>query len=266
MNHSYTYLAVISTDNYLTGALVLNESLKRTNPRYPFTVMVTKNVSSSCDQILQKHGIRVIRKEENILLDAQQQKKNENVGYKYWNYTFDSLYVFELMEFDKIVYLDCDVLVLENLDHLFEKPHLSAALDPGTTNLSSGIMVIEPRLGALKELTDTIPQVMENKSYFGDQNILQACYPDWPDRQELHLDDKYNAYVCYLHCFINTGKYTFLGSGNNIAVVHFPGPQKPWMRTRKENEALSRDYLMQGNSYGARMLKWYRELLECVNE
>jgi hypothetical protein len=48
---------------------------------------------------------------------------------------------------------------LENLDHLFDKPHLSAAIDPGSPNLSSGIMVIEPKRGALKELLDVIPEV-----------------------------------------------------------------------------------------------------------
>ncbi|MDP4110376.1 MAG: glycosyltransferase, partial [Bacillota bacterium] len=173
---NYTYLAVLSTDDYLTGALVLHESLKRTQPKYPFAVLITKNISSSVEEALRRKEIRVIKIDDCILLDAAHQKQNENVGYKYWNYTFDSLYIFGLTEFDKIVYLDCDVIVLENLDHLFDKPHLSACLDPGSPNLSSGIMVIEPRTGAFKELMDAISEVESKRYYFGDQNVIQECY------------------------------------------------------------------------------------------
>jgi 5'(3')-deoxyribonucleotidase len=58
---NFTYLAVLSTDNYLMGALVLYESLKRTQPKYPFAVLITKNISPSVEEILKKKGIRVIR-------------------------------------------------------------------------------------------------------------------------------------------------------------------------------------------------------------
>ncbi len=263
---NYTYLTVLSTDSYLMGALVLYESLKRTQPKYPFTVLITKNVSSSAEETLKKKGIRVIRIDDCILMDAEHQKQNENVGYKYWNYTFDSLYVFELIEFEKIVYLDCDVLILENLDHLFDKPHLSACIDPGSTDLSSGIMVIEPKQGALKELMDVIPEVKSQKYYFGDQNIIQACYKTWPNQEELHLDDKYNAFVGYLQYFVNSKKYTFRGTGNNIAIVHFLGAKKPWMRSEEETKQICREYSEQGNPYGIEMLKYYQELIEVADQ
>lgn len=127
-------------------------------------------------------------------------------------------------------------------------------------------MVIEPKSGALQELLDVIPQVKSKKYYFGDQNVIQACYKDWPNQKELHLDDKYNAFVGYLQYFVNTKKYTFRGTGNNIAVVHFLGAKKPWMRSEKETMQICQEYREQGNPYGIEMLEYYKELIETANQ
>ena len=58
---------------------------------------------------------------------------------------FTKLRAWELVEFDKVVLLDADMVVLKTIDELFDRPELSAAPDfllPDRFN--SGTLVLEP--------------------------------------------------------------------------------------------------------------------------
>jgi len=68
-----------------------------------------------------------------------------------WKNCWTKFKIFDLIEYDKIVFLDADIMVLKNLDHLFELPHMTAALDgeyfnlwEGWPHFNSGCLVIEP--------------------------------------------------------------------------------------------------------------------------
>ena len=68
-----------------------------------------------------------------------------------WENVPSKFEIFNLTQFEKIVYLDADIYVLKNLDHLFAAPHLTAALDgeyfnlwEGWPHFNAGCMVIEP--------------------------------------------------------------------------------------------------------------------------
>src|SRR5258708_32084772 len=56
------------------------------------------------------------------------------------------LHVFRLTQFDKIIFLDADVLPVRPLSHLFALPHsFSAVPDVGWPDIfNSGVMVLEP--------------------------------------------------------------------------------------------------------------------------
>jgi len=58
------------------------------------------------------------------------------------------LRLFALTMFDKIVYLDTDILVLQNIDELFGyNETLTAAWDPGAVGVhNSGVMVLRPNV------------------------------------------------------------------------------------------------------------------------
>ncbi|MEM1485417.1 glycosyltransferase [Oscillospiraceae bacterium PP1C4] len=257
-----SYLTLISSDNYLQGALVLNESLKRSHAKYKLTVLISANVSSKVENILNKMQIDVIRINKTVTIDSKLEKHNEEVGYKHWNNTFDCLLSFGLCQFDKLVFLDSDMLVLENIDELFDKPHMSAVKDPGTTTLNSGTVVIEPEEGLVEKLIEKIPAIMENHYYFGDQTVLQEYYKDWPDKPELHLDDKYNMFLGSLHWFIGVEGYHLNGKSKNIGVVHFVGGIKPWMIKTADLAGLYKTYTEQGNPYAIQMTNLYLEILE----
>ena len=151
-NKKCAYATVLSTDSYLPGTLALFESIKRTKPMTNnFVVVVNENIKKETRDRLQEEGYIVIEKPK---IEVPQEIKNKNRILPYWNNTFDKFNLFDLTDFDKIVYLDSDIYVRKNIDELFDKPNMSAVIAgksyPGNESwneLNSGLMVIEPQKG-----------------------------------------------------------------------------------------------------------------------
>lgn len=162
----------------------------------------------------------------------------------HWGNTFDKIHLFGLTKFSKLVYLDSDMIVLKNIDVLFEKPHLSAVAagqleHPDWTRLNSGLMVIEPeenlaqKIGNLSSRAVIEVQALGGNK-IGDQDVINAYYADWPDRKDLHLDEGYNIFFTDLDVYIGQHGYrtsdNFKAGLKDINVIHFVGAQKPWMK------------------------------------
>src|SRR5690606_3624872 len=153
-------------------------------------------------------------------------------GPTHWQFTFEKLYIFSLTQFDKIVYLDSDMLVLENIDELFDKEHMSAVGPAGGrfpgnedyNGLNSGLLVIQPNTKDFDSLINLIPSVTERLQSCGDQDvIIEYFIEDWRNRAELHLDDRYNMIFPYINYYTKKFSYTVQQkrSDNNIEIVHF---------------------------------------------
>lgn len=118
-----TYVTLLSTDDYVIGSLCLAASLKKVKTKYPLLVLCSKNVSEETVDLLKRRGIRCKVLTHNVSIGEI------NTGvFERWNYTFDKLQVFDLIEYKKVVFLDSDMYVVKNMDHLFEKPHMSSVL------------------------------------------------------------------------------------------------------------------------------------------
>ena len=58
---------------------------------------------------------------------------------------FTKLHAWQLTEYERVVYIDADTLVLGGLDHLFERPEVSAVPDVYMSGkFNSGLLVIKP--------------------------------------------------------------------------------------------------------------------------
>jgi alpha-N-acetylglucosamine transferase len=225
----YSFVSILTTDDYLDGVLVLKYSLDKTNSKYPFLLLVTPNLSESVISSLTRHNVDFagIKKIENPSLVSDPQLKR-------WNFTYSKLNIFGLTQFDKIVYLDADMLILKNIDDLFDKPHMSAVNMAGklpelsTWNpLNAGLLVVEPSVETFNDMTSKIGAIEKIKSP-GDEDFLQAYYPEWPNQTELHLDSGYNMFSYYWHRYNRMYGYSFSSNIKPIKVVHYIGEDKPW--------------------------------------
>lgn len=233
------YITLLSTASYLPGVIVLHDSVKATNSIYPFWVAISSTVPKNIDDELIKRGMRIVRLHETIKTPVA---FRENSGH--WGNTFDKILLFGLTNFTKIVYLDSDMLVLKNIDELFEKNHLSAVAagqleHPEWTRLNSGLMVINPDNQLCEKMIAIINRAVEEVTMLGtnkigDQDIVNSYYPDWPNQNNLHLDEGYNIFFSDLDAYIDKHGYQMLvvneKNTKQIRVIHFVGPQKPWMK------------------------------------
>ena len=238
---NYAYVTVLSTNNYYDGVLVLYESLKRTNPKYnKFVVLINDEIDAHIIAELSKRNI-IIRKMPKI----EPSNLVNNKTYTHWNYTFDKLNIFELTEFDKIVYLDSDMYIANNIDELFDLPHMSGVISgkgyvKKWVELGSGLMVIVPEKGTVDGMKKILNEYDFGKDV-GDQDIINK-YFDWPNKN-LAISEKYNLFACFSDYYVKELGY----KRDEISVIHFIGSKKPWMYTEEEIKAY-RDHLIKSDN------------------
>lgn len=226
---NYSFISILTTDDYLEGILVLNYSLAKTNSRYPFLLLITPNLSKEVIESLAKHRINCI-----TLKNIDNPTKIINQKIYRWHFTYSKLSIFGLNQFDKLVYLDADMLILNNIDELFEKPHMSAVNSGGMlpkllswTKLNSGLMVVEPSTELFDDILSKIGKI-ESVASGGDQDFLHAYYFNWPNQKELHLDHGYNMFQIHLDEYNQLFGYDFNHVEKPIKIIHYIGETKPW--------------------------------------
>lgn len=230
------YVTVLSTDSYLPGVLVLYHSLIKTLPAHPFLALLTNNLSSETMKTLNSHAIDYLIMNQNIMNPHDGVDSNDR-----WYHTYAKLGIFGLSQYDKVVYLDADMIVLHNIDELFEKPHMSAvaagSLLPENAHwvqLNSGLMVIEPSDSLFQDMISKIGHIeqAERKDNYSDQGFLHAYYPDWPQRTELHLSHVYNMFDCLITQHREQHEFYIEDwhpkGREKIKIIHYIGQKKPW--------------------------------------
>jgi alpha-N-acetylglucosamine transferase len=266
-----TYLSVITTDDYAVGAVALWESLRATKPQHGLVVVLTKTVSEACEKALRRAGLTTLRLDRQL----QRPQKSES-ALRHWDNTFGKLLMFELSQYEKIVYLDSDMLVLRNLDHLFERPHMSAAVPDklmaghkSWMQLCSALMVIEPQPGLAEAIMQHVPAVEARMTSFSDQDLLHEHFPDWPSHPELELPQGYGMFPESVDSYVKKLGYNLnlaAPDERTIAVVHFVGSRKPWSWSAAERGWRLLSYACTGRRIAAEMLRRYFRLLRSARE
>lgn len=243
----YAFITVLTTDDYLIGVLSLNEALKRVNSKFPFVVIVNNNVKEETISKMENLGISV-KKVKSIDIPEGVLDKNEGTNYTRWNNTFDKLRIFGLTEFDKIVCLDSDMYIKENIDELFEEEHMAATvdrhyctIDPKYREMTSGVMVIVPEKDLDLKIAEKMIDVKNKLNQFGDQDLIQEYYSNWKNEGNLHLPMLYNMFILHLDYFIKGNgsvesdcrdfqKYNL----GDLKIIHFICKKKPWQFSKSE--------------------------------
>lgn len=243
MSPNYAYVTLATSRDYLPGLMAMYLGLRQTGTSFPLYAMLPESLLESEPLVidnLKQNGIKILEYKQSIEIPSQLVDNNANQGDHRFSHTFDKLLVFGLTQFDKIVFVDADVQILHSLDQLFELPHMSAMVAgrsyPGNedwVDLTSGIMTIVPQEGLVDEITAMIPVVMDQKKGCGDQDILQAFYPEWPQHKELDMGEKYGviaSYASYYEKHLGYHYTNVIKDPKAVAIIHYAGEKKPWMQ------------------------------------
>jgi glycogenin len=231
------YVTLLSTPDYLPGIEVLAASLRRVRSRHPLFIVVTDRIDSSTCAIAERYASGLIR-----VSHIENPVRSED--YPHWNNTYSKLQIFGLTQFEKIVFLDADMMVCTNIDDLFERPHFSGVNSGGDLPwhkdwlaINTGLLVIEPSSAEYAKMISLVGQL--DTYDHGDQAFINVYFPEWPDRAELHLAHGYNMLAYQMHSYASLFGYrmptstemsgeTVPASLPIIRVVHFVGGLKPW--------------------------------------
>ncbi|KAK4533474.1 hypothetical protein CCYA_CCYA17G4356 [Cyanidiococcus yangmingshanensis] len=250
----YAFATVCSSAEYVLGAVVLASSLQRFHNGIPMICLV---VSSAVDkwhrEILSRAGWEV-RSCSNFLSDLEWQgflgsrdlanrdlkryTECHRVGYmagmrqprklndpriQWERSTFDKLSIWELTEFEKVLFLDADALVLGPLHELFQYEEMAAARS-GYGLFNSGVMVIRPDPHTYQALRNCLLGEEWRSRYtrgypfpYGDQPLLNYFFED----TFIEMPTVYNT-TCQRRI-----------RGGRTRVVHYNGMVKPWHVDRK---------------------------------
>lgn len=99
----------------MSGLLALDYSLKKQKSKYPLVALYTDTFPQSGHAALETRGIPK-QHIEYLLPKAGRDYSNDPRFYDCWS----KLQPFSLTEYDRVVQLDSDMLVLQNMDELME--------------------------------------------------------------------------------------------------------------------------------------------------
>lgn len=118
------WVTLLTQPEYLIGVRALQTSLQATDTQYPLVVMVTGNIDAGARQQLEQAGC--------LLRDVAPLRPNPQLKESYANARFSEVWTklaaWTLTEFEQVAFLDADMLVIQNMDELFDLPLAAGSL------------------------------------------------------------------------------------------------------------------------------------------
>ncbi|CAA2967786.1 galactinol synthase 1 [Olea europaea subsp. europaea] len=111
-----TFLA--GTGDYVKGVVGLAKGLRKVKSAYPLVVAILPDVPEEHREILRAQGCIVYEIEPIYPPDNQIQ-----FAMAYYVINYSKLRIWNFLQYSKMVYLDADIQVYENIDHLLDTPN-----------------------------------------------------------------------------------------------------------------------------------------------
>lgn len=237
------YVTLVTNTDYAKGALALARSLKLTGTQADIVVLHTGGVPAKALAPLAALGARLVEAEllptstafnerhqrAKLHADAPFTKGNKPVFHTPLD-NFVKLRLWQLTDYETVVFIDADAVVVRNIDRLFSYPEFSAAPNVYESlgdfhRLNSGVFVAKPSqetFAAMLERLDA-PDAFWRRT---DQTFLQNFFPEWHG----------------LPVFFNMLQYVWfnlpeLWDWKSVSVVHYQY-EKPWEKDHHKAQKL----------------------------
>ncbi|KAF6007241.1 hypothetical protein HII13_004552 [Brettanomyces bruxellensis] len=133
-DHKKIWATLITNDKYVPGLLTLDYSLKRSKSKYPLVAMYTEQIDPDSLNAIAQRGIPIHR-----IHKLKPAKSPELSNDPRFNECWSKLYAFKLTQFERVVEMDSDMVVTQNMDELMDIP-----LSSGTAFAAAPACVCNP--------------------------------------------------------------------------------------------------------------------------
>jgi lipopolysaccharide biosynthesis glycosyltransferase len=245
-------LATVTTENYVQWSMVMIHSFLKSNPWFRGDIIVFYNdlTDESISRLNTFKQIRLIVPSE-ILLQKLETLKEKVHQFKNIISQFYSLETFNLSGYQKVLFLDSDVIVVKSLQELFNTETLLAACPESCWYSGKGRNTINYEAVAFDEASDDfietpvnsgflfINEAMINSTNFN--GLINLVDPElWRNKQTFHADQMVMNLWFRNQFSILDARYNFRPKNttqiaakehitiNDAFVIHFIRQQKPW--------------------------------------
>jgi len=237
-----SYVTLVANPDYALGARALARSLQMVGAQWPLTVLAVEDIPGL--EALEAMGCRVLMVDPLPLSDDFRARHSREAQHTQAPFTkgnkppfhdplhnFAKLRLWELEQYEKVVFLDADTLVVQNIDRLFGYPEFAAAPNLYESladfhRLNSGVFVAQPSRRTFADILERLdqPDVFWKRT---DQTFLEAYFPDWHG-------------LPYIY---NTLQYVWfnlpqLWNWHSIRVIHYQY-EKPWEANHPKRDLLA---------------------------
>ncbi|GAB7341881.1 hypothetical protein MBLNU457_g0194t1 [Dothideomycetes sp. NU457] len=176
---SFAYSQYATNEAYLCNSATIFSSLRRLNTKASLLLLYPSewdpDVPSQQDSRVSR-TLRLLRDE--YLVDLQPITPLFLGAQTTWADSFTKLIVFNQTQYDRLLHLDSDATVLQNLDHLFLLPPAPVALPraywlPDPATLSTQIMLVQP---STKEFARILSAMYTKRRDDYDMEIVNKLY------------------------------------------------------------------------------------------
>lgn len=243
MHGKHAYVTLVTNADYALGAKVLMRSIMLTGSKADRIVLHTAAVSEKDLEQLAPYNVRPIQTTLLPTSDAFNARhsrkaqhaaapftKGEKPGFHTPLDNFAKLRLWELTEYDSVVFIDADAIMLKNSDALFDYPEFCAAPNVYETlsdfhRLNSGVFTARPSKNTYARMIEKLdtPNAFWRRT---DQTFLEDFFADWHG----------------LPIFYNMLQYVWfnlpeLWDWSAIHILHYQY-EKPWQKNHAKSEKL----------------------------
>ncbi|CAL1696128.1 unnamed protein product [Somion occarium] len=120
MTRNAAWVTLLTKSEYLPGALVVDQCLKSVGSKYPLVVMATSQLPQEARLILSNRDIPI--RDISRLKPQNESSSMAELDSRFTRFadTWTKLQAFELVEYDRVVLIDSDMVVLRNMDELMD--------------------------------------------------------------------------------------------------------------------------------------------------
>ncbi|KAM5563997.1 galactinol synthase 2-like [Rosa sericea] len=257
-----TFLA--GNKDYVKGVVGLAKGLRKAKSQYPLVVAVLPDVPEEHRKILESQGC-IVRDIEPVYPPENHQAE---FAMAYYVINYSKLRIFNFVEYSKMIYLDGDIQVFDNIDHLFHLPdgYFYAVMDcfcektwshtpqskigycqqcpekvqwpaelgsPPAPYFNAGMFVYEPKLSTYNNLLTFLKNTPPTP--FAEQDLLNFFFRD----VYKPIPSEYNFILAMLWRHPENVKI------DALKVVHYcAAGSKPWRYTGEEENMEREDIKM----------------------
>lgn len=170
------------------------------------------------------------------LFNSQLKLKWEAANFPHINYmAYARYFIPDYVEADRVLYLDCDIVVTRNLDNLFEMDlddyYVATTRATYGTGIgfNSGMMVLNNKRWREDNMSQKLVELTDRELYNipeGDQTILNMMF----EGKKLELEDTYNFQIGFdMGAALDGHDWIFeIPLSPLPAILHYISGQKPW--------------------------------------